>query len=192
MKKIVTSLFVISSFLMISMQSGFAHFHYEAAATTELQTNKDNKLYALKQSWVYDSVVTGIMLKDNDDLKSFGKGLITDLDKLGYFTQLKLDGKVLKTTKVETYTLEKEGKDEDTRLKLTFTLPLKTPVALKGKTTLLIDHTDKSASAIIYYDTATSITFSKALEPHCIADVKDKKDYEHGETPQLVKVFCET
>lgn len=191
MKKIVSSLLVISSFLMITMQSSFAHFHYEAEANTVLQTNKDKNLSALNISWVYDPEVTEMMLKDNDDLKDFGKGLIKDLDKLSYFTKLTLDGKHLKTAKVETYKLEKVGKDQDTRLKLSFTLPLVTPVALKGKTTLLIDHTDPSASAVIYYDTATSISFDKTLDPNCIADVKDKKEYEHGETPQLVKVFCE-
>lgn len=191
MKSAHFSTLFVSFFLFVSTQTAFAHFHYEAAATTVLQTNKDNKLSALKISWVYDPEVTDMMLKDNDNLKEFGEGLIKDLDKLGYFTKLKLDGKALKTTKVETYKLEKVGKDEDTRLKLSFTLPLETPLTLKGKTTLLIDHTDTSASAIIYYDTAISISFSKTLDPHCIADVKDKKKYEHGETPQLVKIFCE-
>jgi len=191
MKSVLLSSFFISFFLFTSTQSAFAHFHYEAGATTELKTNKDGKLSALDISWVYDPEVTDMMLKDNDDLKEFGEGLIKDLAKLSYFTKLKLNAKVIKTSKVETYKLEKVGKDEDTRLKLSFTLPLETPVALKGKTTLLIDHTDTSASAIIYYDTATSISFDKTLDPHCIADVKDKKDYEHGETPQLVNVFCE-
>jgi len=190
MKKVLSSFF-ISFFLLLSIQPSFAHFHYEAAATTVLQTNKDNQLSALDISWVYDPEVSDMMLKDNDDLKSFGKGLMNDLNKLGYFTLLKLNNKIIKTSKVETFKLEKIGKDKESYLKLSFTLPITSPVELKGKNTLTIDHTDTSASAIIYYDTASSISFSKTLDPHCIANVKDKKDYEHGETPQSVNVFCE-
>ncbi len=190
MKKILSTL-LVSFFLLIPIQVSFAHFHYEAEATTVLKTNKDDKLNALDISWIYDPTVTDMMLKDNDDLKAFGKGLIKDLGKLGYITTLTLDGKPLKTTTVEKYTLEKIGKNEDTRLKLSFTLPLETPTEIKGKSTLLIDHTDPSASAIIYYETAMSISFDKTLDPHCIADVKNKKDYAHGETPQRVKIFCE-
>lgn len=184
---------LIAIFVFFATQPAFAHFHYEAELKTLLQNNKNGELSALKISWTYDPEVSEMMLSDSDDLKSFSDHLIKDLAKLNYFTELKLNGKPLKTTAVKTYHLEKlgKGKKDPTRLKLTITLPLKSPISLKGKNALTLDHTDPSGSAILYYETPNSIHFDKQLEPNCIATIEEIKDFKHGQSPQNVIVVCE-
>lgn len=190
MKNILLST-LISLFLLFSVQPSFAHFHYEAEVTTTLQLDENNQLSAIKISWIYDPEVSELMLKDNPDLKSLSNGLIKDLAKLDYFTHLKLNDKPLQTEAVKKYTLEKLGKKDQTRLKLKLTLPLKTPIKLQGKNAFAIDHTDPSGSAILYYENANSIQFDKKLEPDCLTMIEEKKDFEHGESPQIVTIYCD-
>ena len=180
-----------ATLLLLSLSHlSLAHFHYEAAVTTTLQTS-NTELTALNISWVYDTEVSQMMLSESENLKTFADGLMHDLAELNYFTQLTLNNKPLQTAAPTQYKLEKIGKGEDTQLKLSFTLPLKKPVSLEGKTRLDIDHTDSSGSAILFYESTNNIRFSKSIAPICIADIKEIPDFKHGESPQEVAVACE-
>ena len=189
MKKIIlTSILSISTALF--SPSVLAHFHYELPITSTLQANAKHQLKAIKMSWIYDDEVSEMMLQDQKDVKKLGDKLINDLDKLGYFTFLKLNGKSLETSKVELFKLEEIKFDGYSKLKLTFTLPLKTPVSLQGNNTLNIRHEDGTASAIIYYDKPSYLSIDNNLNSNCKADIREKKDFEEGESPQDVKVVC--
>ena len=82
--------------------------------------------------------------------------------------------------------------DGYSKLKLTFTLPLKKTVNLQGNNTLDIRHEDATASVIIYYDKPELLSIDSNLKSNCKADIKEKKNFEEGESPQTVKIVCKT
>ena len=180
---------IISITIALFSQAAFAHFHYELPITSTLQANSAHQLKSIKMSWTYDDEVSGMMLQDQKDIKKLGKKLITDLEKLGYFTFLKLNGKSIKTDKVKLFKLEEVKFKDYSKLKLTFTLPLKTPISLQGNNTLAIRHEDGTASAIIYYDKPSDLSIQSSLNGNCKTDIQEKK-FEEGESPQTVKVVC--
>ena len=189
-KLILTSILSITTALFT--QNALAHFHYELPITSTLQANEKHQLQSIEMSWTYDDEVSEMMLQDQKDVKKLEKKLINDLDKLAYFTFLKINGKSLETKKVEIFKLEEIKFDGYSKLKLTFTLPLKTPVSLQGNNTLDIRHEDGTASAIIYYDKPSYLSIENGLKSNCKPDIKEKKDFEEGESPQTVKVICKT
>ena len=185
------SLFLVLLFSAFS-QTAFAHFHYELSVNSAFQANHNNQLESMKISWTYDDEVSGLMLKDQPDIKKLEKKLIKDLEKLAYFTSLKLNGKAIKTKKVTTFNLKEIKHDDYSNLKFTFTLPLETPIQLNGKNSIVINHEDATLSAIIYYENPQSFVFDKALNANCTLDIVEKTDFEEGESPQDVTVVCES
>ncbi len=173
-------------------QTAFAHVHYELSVTSSFQANNDNQLESMTISWTYDDEISTLMLKEQKDVKKLGQKLINDLEKLSYFTSIKLNGNVIATKTVETYTLEEIKQDDYSNLKLTFTLPFKTPIKLEGKNTLIINHEDANLSAIIYYENPEAFVFDKNLNSNCKLDIVEKKDFEEGESPQDTKILCES
>lgn len=188
--KLVTTL-ITSLIVLFSLSPAHAHFHYEGAVTTTFKLNNKNLLDALDISWTYDYEASEVMLKDNQDINALGDAVVSDLAKLGYFTRISFNEEDLKTKTVTKYKLEKVGKGEQTQLKLSFTLPLETPVSLKGKNFIVLDHTDPSGSAILYYESDKNIVLNSKIDPHCITLIKEKPDFEHGQSPQDVSLFCE-
>ncbi len=184
MKKvfIVSLLFLFAALI----QPAFSHsYHYEVQVQTDL-ISKNSQLSALKMTWYYDEEVSTVLLEDQKDLKKLGKKLITDLDLLGYFTQLKLNGKVLVMGKAENYKL----RNENNTLALSFTLPLTMPIKINDKSVLSIVHEDPAEVAILYYDNETEITLHDELKKRCKKSVVDKKNFKDGEFPQIVKIAC--
>jgi len=174
------------SFLLGMSQLAVAHsYHYEIQVSNELNTDS-GKLNGLKMTWFYDEDVSSVMIQDQTDLKKLGAKLIADLDLLGYFTQLKLNGKIIAFEKAKNVQL----KEVDKMLVLLFTLPLKNPIALKKGSVLNIDHEDPSDIAILYYDKPSEIIIHGTLKKRCKPTVKEKGDFEEGEFPQVVKVAC--
>lgn len=190
-QKTFITAFISSCLLLITLSPAYAHFHYEGAVTTTFNLNDKDQLASLDISWVYDYEASELMLKDNEDIKALGDTVVSDLSKLGYFTKITFNEKELKKQTVKKYTLEKLGKGKETQLKLSFTLPLETPVSLKGKNFIALDHTDSTGSAILYYASNKNIVLGSKLEPHCITLIKEKPDFEHGQSPQDVSLFCE-
>ncbi len=195
MKKSLFLSILLLPFLLLTTQV-FAHsYHYEMQVTNTLQANEKKQLLAVKLSFLYDGEVSNVMLQDKKDLDKLGKKLISDLKKLGYFTQIKLDGKVLNTQSAHNISLkkistkdEKEG-DFDV-LKLGFTLKLKKPANLAGNHTLAFFHEDPSSAAILYYESAEHIIMSPVLKNSCKASVEEKGKFEEGEFPQIIRVNC--
>lgn len=168
------------------MRTAVAHaYHYEVQISNELNSSK-GQLNALNMTWLYDEDVSGVMLQDQDDLKKLSAKLINDLDLLGYFTQVKLNGKTLALGKAKNVILKKF----DNTLLLFFTIPFKKPVTIKKGSTLSFNHEDPSASAILYYDKPSEIIINGTLKKRCKSTVKEKGDFNEGEFPQVVKVYC--
>jgi len=182
MKKILLiSLLLLTGFV----QTGFSHsYHYEVAVTTRLVAPKE-LLNALKMTWVYDEEVSQVMLQDSKNLNILKNNLIRDLGKLSYFTQLKINGKRVALGKAQAVSLKKENNV----LKLFFTLPLKTPILIKGSH-INIEHKDPTAIAILYYDNPSRISLNGKMKNQCKSIVKDKPKFTDGEFPQVVKVDC--
>jgi len=183
MKKILfISLLLLAGFV----QTGFSHsYHYEVAVTTRFDVVKD-QLQALKMTWLYDEEVSQVMLQDNKNLDVFKKKLIRDLGKLGYFTQIKINGKKVIFDKAKDVVLKKENKV----LKLFFTLPLRTPELIHKGSHINVEHKDPTAIAILYYDNPSRISIEGAMKNRCKSSVKDKAKFEDGEFPQLVGISC--
>jgi len=200
MKKtlLLTTLFtlVITFFTM----QAFAHsYHYEVQISNQLQSNDKSQLEALKLTFLYDGEVSNVMLQDQKDLDKLAKTVMTDLGKLAYFTQAKLNGKVLEFTKPSDVKLEKihikpKNKKEAAFdvLRLHFTLALKTPVKIAKNSEITFDHEDPTAAAILYYEDAKHISLSENLSNDCKVSVKEKGKFKEGEFPQIIRVNCKS
>lgn len=186
MKKV----FILSLLLLLTTTSVgrivFAHsYHYEVQISNELNLNK-GKLNALNMTWLYDEDVSGVMLQDQKDLKKLAAKLIKDLDLLGYFTQMKLNGEILALGKAKNVHLQ----ESENTLMLFFTLPFKKPISIPKGSTLSLNHEDPSAIAILYYEKPSEIVINGTLKKRCKTTVKEKGDFDEGEFPQIVKIYC--
>ena len=186
-KRLITSLFIS---LLTLPQLVFAHFHYELGLTAHLQANQKQQLNAIKITMTYGEEVSKLMLQDAKNINTLGEQLIADLDKLGYFTVLKLNNTYLETAKVEAYQLAEIKQDGHSKLRLNLLLPLKTPVSLKGNNILELKHEDVNASAIIFYKDTDAIRIDDNLHKNCTVNIKEKETFEEGESPQVIKVIC--
>ncbi len=173
----------------------FSHsYHYEMQVSSNLKTNDKKQLEALNVTFLYDGEVSKVMLQDEKNLGKLGKTLIKDLGKLGYFTQIKLNGAVLDTQKASKIELNKitskgEGGDFDV-LQLNFTLVLKSPATLTPNSEIAFFHEDPTAAAILYYENAEHIVIDNNLKNSCKVSVKEKEKFEEGEFPQIIRVIC--
>ncbi|MCF6191349.1 MAG: DUF1007 family protein [Cocleimonas sp.] len=183
---------------LFSAQVTFAHaYHYEVQVTNALQTNDKKQLEALKLTFLYDGETSGVMLQDQKNLGKLGKKLASDLGKLAYFTQAKVNGKVLdfkEASDIKLNTIKEEGDDKKTYdvLQLHFTLALKTPVKIDNNSEINFFHEDPSDAAILYYENEKHILLGDNLKEQCKASVKEKEKFDEGEFPQIVSVSCKT
>lgn len=197
MKKILL-LNILFLATLFSSQITFAHaYHYEVQITNALQTNDKKELKALKLTFSYDGETSEVMLQDQKNLEKLGKKLVSDLGKLAYFTQAKVNGKVLdfkEASDIKLDTIKVKGDDKKLYdiLQLHFTLELKTPVSLDGNNEIGFFHEDPSNAAILYYENEKQILLGDSLKDRCEASVKEKGDFEEGEFPQIVSVSCKT
>jgi ABC-type uncharacterized transport system substrate-binding protein len=193
-KSLFLSLFLAVIFFTTQ---AFAHsYHYELQVTNALQTNDKNELEALKLTFLYDGEVSKVMLQDQKNLDKLGKTLIKDLGKLGYFTQVKLNGKVLNTNKAQDIKLEKISVKSKSAsydaLQLHFTLVLKKPVSIAKNSEIMFVHEDPTEAAILYYENADHILVEGNLKDNCKSSVKEKSKFAEGEFPQIIRVHCKS
>lgn len=180
------ALFLGLLLLFVFTTPSFAHsYHYEIQVVSDLQSQNE-ELSALKMTWFYDEDVSSAMLQDQEDLTLLSKKLIDDLDLLGYFTQLKLDGKVILVGKAKEVQLQKDKN----ALTLSFVLPLSMKAKVKSGSVLSFDHEDPSGVAILYYDKKSHILMNNILKKRCKSSVANKKKRIDGEFPQVVKIEC--
>ena len=193
-KSLFLSLLV--SLTLFATQTLFAHaYHYEIQVTNTLQTNDKKQLNALKLTFLYDSETSEVMLQDQKNLEKLGKKLTSDLGKLAYFTQAKVNGKVLdfkEASDIKLNIIKEKGDDEklyDT-LQLHFTLVLKKPVSIDGDSEIGFFHEDPTEAAILYYKDAKHIIVGDNMKDSCKASVKEKDGFKEGEFPQIANVSC--
>lgn len=183
---------------LFSSQITFAHaYHYEVQVTNALQTNEKNQLEALKLTFLYDGETSEVMLQDQKDLEKLGKKLVSDLGKLSYFTQAKVNGKFLdfkEVSDIKLDTIKEEGYDKKLYdiLQLHFTLVLKTPVNIDGDSEIGFIHEDASNAAILYYENKKHILLGDNLKDRCKTSIKEKGKFDEGEFPQIVSVSCKS
>ncbi len=194
-KMLLSSLAAALTIFSLPSQLAFAHsYHYELQVLNTLSVNEEKQLESLKLSWVYDGDVSEIMMQDEKDLGKLGKTLIADLEKLAYFTQMKVNGKVVDFNKATDVKLEEKEINKDDQkynaLQLSFTLPIKTPVDLKGENEIGLVHEDPSAAGILYYESVRSLSASGDYKKDCKVSVDEKKDFAEGDFPQIVKLNC--
>lgn len=191
---LLSTLFIVALFFTSQV---FSHsYHYEMQVTNVLQTNDKKQLEALKLTFLYDGEVSNVMLQDQKDLEKLGKTLLRDLGQLGYFTQIKLNGKVLNTHKAQYIKLKKvnvkgEGNSYDA-LQLHFTLALKKPVSITEGSEIVLAHEDPTEAAILYYENAEHILVDGSLKDSCKSSVKEKSNFAEGEFPQIIRVNCKS
>ena len=186
MKKII-SLFVLCGLLFAPLS--YAHFHYTITSTAKLWANHKKQLTAVEMSWLYDQEVSGMMLRSGQSMEALAKGIIDDLAKLHYFTQLEFNGKRIATERVKQYKLAQIKQGNKNLIKLDFVLPLQSPLFIQGNT-LGIVHTDPGASASIFYRHANHILLGQIFQGICKASVQAIKDFEVGEPPELIRIHC--
>ena len=197
LRTLFTAFLTASFSALLFTTQAFAHsYHYEMQVTNVLQTNDKKQLEALKLTYLYDGEVSKAMLQDQKDLKKLGKTLLSDLGKLGYFTQIKLNGKVLNTHKAQDIKLKKisvkgEGNSYDA-LQLHFTLALKTPINITKGSEIALAHEDPTEAAILYYENAEHILVDGSLKDSCTSSVKEKSNFTEGEFPQIIRVNCKS
>lgn len=192
------SLFLSALFIttLFTTQISAHSYHYEMQVTNVLQTNDKKQLEALKLTFLYDGEVSNVMLQDQKNLNKLGRTLVKDLGQLGYFTQIKLNEKVLNTNKAQDIKLKKvsvkgEGNSYDA-LQLHFTLALKNPVSITKNSEIAFVHEDPTEAAILYYENAEHILVDGSLRDSCKSSVQEKSNFAEGEFPQIIRVHCKS
>ena len=182
--------------VFFSTQALAHSYHYEMQITNALLTNDKRQLEALRLTFLYDGDVSNAMLQDQKDLQKLGGTLVDDLGKLGYFTQIKLNGKVLNASKATDIKLEKVNiKIKDgayDALQLQFTLPFNKPAKISKNSEIALVHEDPTEAAILYYENAEHIILGDSLKDNCKASVKEKGKFKEGEFPQIIRVNCQS
>jgi ABC-type uncharacterized transport system substrate-binding protein len=186
MKKII-GLLLWGSLLLTPLS--FAHFHYKISSVATLQANAKQQLNAIEIAWVYDPIVSEMMLKSGQNMDQLVKSIADDLVQLNNFTQLNFDGKRIVTGRVTQYHIEKIKRANKDLIKFSFTLPLRSPLFIQGHT-LSIVHTDAGASASIFYHSANNLILGDTFKPLCQSSVRAIQGFEVGEAPEAVQISC--
>lgn len=146
-------------------------FHYQIQAATQFVANPAGELTALKMAWTYDPELAAILLEDEDlseankaaTLKQRASDILADLAKLGYFTQLAVDGQAVATAPVQDYQMSLTN---DQSLLLSFQLPLKTAIPVVGKK-LSLRLADPDGVGALSYKDPQQVSLDEALSKRC-------------------------
>lgn len=186
MKKI-TLLLALWGLLLAPLS--YAHFHYKITATATLQANAKKQLTAVGMEWIYDQEVSDLMLKSGQSINALASGIMVDLVKLNYFTQLELNGKRIAIKQVTDYKLTNIKQGNQNLLKLSFLLQLKSPLFIQGNTFAIV-HTDPGESASIFYRHTNNIVLGNTFKSLCKSSIQAIKGFAVGEAPELVRMNC--
>ena len=169
-------------------------FHYQVQASTEWQSNSQGELTALQMHWTYDTAMAeALELSKNSDAEQFkqrAEALANDLLELGYFSQLAADGQPLAFKNAEQYSI----KMTEQGFIFNFTLPLKTSLAVKGKT-LSLSLADPDGIGILSYQSPAQILLDERLAKQCskptISTETIRLPGGHQPTIPTVKISCD-
>ncbi len=144
---------------LIAVQASFAGgYHYQLDLTAKLVNNPQKELTAIQMSWVYDKELS-VTLMDGEDLSEAKReetlrkraaDILTGLTGMKYFTSLLLDDQLLEFAQVENYKLLL---NDESRLKMNLTIPLKESQRLKGRTLEIIVTDDTGVGLATFVDT---------------------------------------
>ena len=191
-KVLLPALFTPIIFLsMLFSQPVFSHgVHYEVQLKSKLQVNTDNRISGVGMVWLYDPIVSADMLKDEPDLKKLEKSIHSNLERFNFFTKLTSSGKVLTTSKVQNFKLEKTKDADVTNLQISFTLPFASPPKLATVKKIVFDYSDPTATAILYYANPEDLMLGYGLSDKCKTSMQEKPSFKEGEFPQVVSINC--
>jgi ABC-type uncharacterized transport system substrate-binding protein len=138
-KRYIVIVRIFTQFLIVSVMGlglitlAHAHPHVWVHAKSELIYASDGKITHVRQHWTFDEAYSAFAVQGLDknkdgiysteELSDLAKTNAESLVDFGYFTFLKVDGKIQPFATVEQYTLDYTDK----KLTLHFTLPLKEP-----------------------------------------------------------------
>lgn len=173
-------------------------FHYQIQAATQFLANPAGELTALEMDWTYDPELAAILLEDEDlseankaaTLKQRANDILEDLGKLGYFTQVAIDGQTVATTKVQDYTMSLAS---DQSMILSFQLPLKSATPIAGKK-INLRLADPDGVGALSYKNAQQVSLDETLSKRCTQPSVSQETLELPNDHQLgvptVQVEC--
>lgn len=174
-------------------------FHYQIQAATQFVANPAGELTALKMAWTYDPELAAILLEDEDlseankaaTLKQRASDILADLAKLGYFTQLTVDGETVATTPVQDYQMSLTN---DQSLLLSFQLPLKTAIPVAGKK-LSLRLADPDGVGALSYKDPQQVSLDAPLSQRCTSPRLSQETLDlpndHKLSVPLVQLECQ-
>ncbi len=141
-RRFVAALAVASGIACLAgAPSAEAHPHVILQASGEFVVSPDGKLTAVKHRWTFDEGFSSYAVQGLDkngdgklsreELAELAETNVTSLKEFDFFTFMKADGKPVAFQQPVDYWLDHDG----AVLTLNFTLPLQTPLPLKGVAT---------------------------------------------------------
>ena len=148
-------------------------YHYKLQAATKFMANPAGELTALKMDWNYDPELAAILLENEDlsaanqaaTLKQRASDILEDLFKLGYFSQLTIEGQAIELNKVQNYQMVL-GSDQG--LILSFDIPLKTAANVVGKK-ISLSLADPDGVGSLSYKNPQQASLDETLAKSCSA-----------------------
>lgn len=146
-------------------------FHYQLQAASQFVGNAAGELTSIKMDWTYDPELTAILLEDEDlseankaaTLKQRASDILGDLEKLGYFSALSVNGQAIATHTVQDHNMVLTA---DQSMVLSFQLPLKTATAVAGKK-ISLRLADPDGVGSLFYKSPQDVSLDANLAKIC-------------------------
>ncbi|WP_299874410.1 DUF1007 family protein [uncultured Cocleimonas sp.] len=181
------------------VQTSFAGgYHYQLDLTAKLVNNPQKELSAIQMSWIYDKELSAILMdgedlseaKREETLKKRATDILIGLTDMKYFTSLLLDDQPLEFAKVENYKLLL---NDESRLKMNLTIPLKKSQQLKGRTLEIIVTDDSGVGLATFVDT-NHLQLGEVFKTECKAPSLVQNQLAeidgHAQTTETMTVDC--
>lgn len=169
-----------------------AHPHVFVTAKEQVLFTPDGKVKAIRAAWTFDDMYSAFAIQGlgdpdkiltTEDLAPLAKTNVDSLAEYGWFTVGKTGGKPVLFADPVDYSLE-ESKEK--LLTLTFTLPLKTPVATGSFFSLQIY--DPTYFVAFDYDRKDPVTLVDA-PAGCSVNVAKPKPLDNSDSQKLSEAF---
>jgi len=184
---------------LLAIQVSFAGgYHYQLDLTAKLVNNPQKELTAIQMSWIYDKELSAILMdgedlsetKREETLKKRAADILTGLTEMKYFTSLLLDDQPLEFAKVKNYKLLL---NDESRLLMNLTIPLKESQRLKGRT-LDITVTDDTGVGLATFVDTSHLLLGEVYKTDCKAPSLVQKQLAeidgHAQTTETMTVDC--
>lgn len=184
---------------LLAIQASFAGgYHYQLDLTAKLVNNPQKELTAIQMSWIYDKELSAILMdgedlsetKREEALKKRAADILTGLTEMKYFTSLLLDDQPLEFAKVKNYKLLL---NDESRLLMNLTIPLKESQRLKGRT-LDITVTDDTGVGLATFVDTSHLLLGEVYKTDCKAPSLVQKQLAeidgHAQTTETMTVDC--